>query len=85
MKYLFKILSLLFSPSVILSALDPFIGKWNAAEHITIPAYGSYTYYYELATDASINGTGAGTDLTTIALPSDFPSGEYLVSLILSA
>lgn len=81
MKILSTIIYLLFFQSLLTWAQDPFIGKWNVTDHITIPAQGTFTYYYELVSDASINGTGAGTDVTIITLPSEFPTGEYVVSL----
>lgn len=66
-------------------AQRPFITIWNSAEEglgdstqIVVPAQGDYTYSWNHVENGEINGTGNGSDTTTITFPEP---GRYSLSI----
>lgn len=83
-KVLFIVLISLWSTDSIFSQ-RPFITIWNSAEEglgdstqIVIPGQGDYTYTWSHVENEEINGTGYGSDTTTITFPEP---GRYSLSI----
>src|SRR5690554_3737672 len=66
--------------------IRPYITVWKSdnvgssgSDKVTLPAYGSYDYYWEDVDDASINGTGNAEGQHTITFPKP---GTYRIEMV---